>query len=361
MLTIILSRGNVYLLAGLYAFGVIWSFAFKGLAVLVLRFTQPEHREWKVPGNFKLAGREIPFGLGLITLVLFLVAIVNLFTKEAATIAGIIFSTAFFAVFTISERLTRRARRGAKENVEQFRVFSNPELNSRVLQVRLGNVLVAVRDPHNLSYLQNVLARTDTPSQDVVVMTCRLYHREHSFSGNASYEAKDIFDEYEQELFTAVVSTAEKQGKPVSLLVVPGSNVFDTILLTAQRLQSSRVVCGFSEKLSSDEQGKLTGDAWERLPEPKPRLTLELVGKDDSIRQYRLGPHTPQLRQQDLELLHKLWLQLANNPEFSGLHHYHVISLALKGLAQELESARRSELMAELVNEVNELHEAKKQ
>jgi amino acid transporter len=33
--TIVLSRGNFYLLAALYAFGVIWSFAFNGLAVLV--------------------------------------------------------------------------------------------------------------------------------------------------------------------------------------------------------------------------------------------------------------------------------------------------------------------------------------
>ena len=54
LLTIILSRGNVYVLAGLYAFGVIWSFALKSLAVLVLRFTEPENRQWKVPGNFHI-------------------------------------------------------------------------------------------------------------------------------------------------------------------------------------------------------------------------------------------------------------------------------------------------------------------
>ena len=63
MLTIILSRGNVYVLAGLYAFGVIWSFALKSLAVLVLRFTEPAHREWKVPGNLHIGGLEIPVGL----------------------------------------------------------------------------------------------------------------------------------------------------------------------------------------------------------------------------------------------------------------------------------------------------------
>ena len=63
LLTIILSRGNVYVLAGLYAFGVIWSFALKSLAVLVLRYTEPENRQWKVPGNLHIGGREVPLGL----------------------------------------------------------------------------------------------------------------------------------------------------------------------------------------------------------------------------------------------------------------------------------------------------------
>src|SRR5438270_3069171 len=67
ILTIVFSGGNVYLLAGLYAFGVVWSFAFNGLAVLVLRYTEPHQREWKVPGNFHIGGTEIPVGVLLIT------------------------------------------------------------------------------------------------------------------------------------------------------------------------------------------------------------------------------------------------------------------------------------------------------
>src|SRR6202451_4487374 len=39
IITIIISRGNVTFLANLYAFGVIWSFAMKGMAVLILRYT----------------------------------------------------------------------------------------------------------------------------------------------------------------------------------------------------------------------------------------------------------------------------------------------------------------------------------
>src|ERR1700752_4166741 len=90
--TIILSKGNVYILAGVYAFGVIWSFALKAMAVLGLRFTSPGRREWKVPGNLEIGGIEIPVGLILITVVLFLTALVNLLTKTQATVAGVIFS-----------------------------------------------------------------------------------------------------------------------------------------------------------------------------------------------------------------------------------------------------------------------------
>src|SRR5579864_6420 len=86
LLTIFLSLGNVYVLAALYAFGVIWSFAMKSMAVLVLRFTEPGNREWKVPGNLHIGKTEIPIGLLAISAVLFITAVVNLFTKYEATI-----------------------------------------------------------------------------------------------------------------------------------------------------------------------------------------------------------------------------------------------------------------------------------
>jgi len=41
-------------------------------------------------------------------------------------------------------------------------------------------------------------------------------------------------------------------------------------MVTAQRLGSSRIVCGLSNKLSADEQAKLTGDAWSVCPNPAP-------------------------------------------------------------------------------------------
>jgi amino acid transporter len=352
VVTIVVSRGNVYLLAALYAFGVIWSFAFKALAVFVLRYTEPENREFKVPGNLHIAGRELPLGLAVVALVLFATAVVNLFTKQEATVAGVSFSLVFFAIFSLSERYTLRQQKGKHAALEQFRVFADPELDNQQVRARPGNVLVPVRDP-SLYYLRDILKRTDTPKQDVVVMTARLSPREHSFGGNRMYEAKEIFDTYEQELFSRVVAVAEKEGKPVSLLVVPGTDVFDTIMLTAQRLESSKLVCGLSTKLTSDEQAKLTGDAWERLPEPKPRLTLEIIAPDGSRKEYLLGPHSPRLRDEDLALMHQLWLQLTNDPRYSGLHHYDVVGLALKELERELTGPDRDRLMALLRQEMD--------
>src|SRR5207302_7847191 len=150
--------------------------------------------------NIHIGKREVPLGVLIVSAVLFTTAIVNLLTKREATIGGVAFSLLFFVIFTYSERRVAEERQGRVENLDQFRVYGNQELGSGAMGVRPGNVLVAVRDPRNLYYLRHILSHTNTNKQDVVVMSARLYHREHSFSGRAVFEASQVFDQYDQEL-----------------------------------------------------------------------------------------------------------------------------------------------------------------
>jgi len=353
VLTIIASRGDVYLLAALYAFGVIWSFSFMSLAVIVLRYTSPQNREWKVPGNIHIKGVEIPIGLGIISVILFSTAIVNLFTKELATIAGVSFSLVFFAILTISERKTAVEHASGASGLEQFNVAADRELSGEAMDVRPGNILAAVRDPRNLYYLQKVLSKTDTTKTDIVVMTSRVYHREPSFGRSEQVDTTEVFRKYEQELFTAVVNVAEKLGKHVSLVVVPTNDIFESIVATAQRLHSSVVVCGKSNKLTADEQGKLTGDAWERLPEPRPRLRLVVFEPDGGKHEYMLGPHTPRMRQEDVDLLHGLWKDVTSDPKYRELHHYHVLNVALQEMQSRMHDGdRKDDVMKDIFDEM---------
>ncbi|HTU46429.1 MAG TPA: APC family permease [Bryobacteraceae bacterium] len=353
IITILLSRGNVDLLGEAYAFGVIWSFAMKALAVLMLRYKRPQAREWKVPLNFRIGGTEIPVGLILITLTLFLLALINVMTKKTATIAGSIFTVVFFTAFTLSEWHNRHKRKRAENEQEKFRIDESSDLSTQGVHVRPGNILVEVSRPDHLEHLQRVLEELKPEQQDVVVVAV------HRLGPMASSEfrptVEQICADREVELFTKAVTVAEKAGKHVELLVVPGRDECEVMVRTAQQLNSSRFVMSPSSKLSPDEQAREVGMAWEKLPAPRPALTLEIVppGGGDPL-MYALGPHPPQLWPSDIDLLHRLWQELSGRPGIGGrLHHRDVVGAALRRFDEELHSRRAGEVMADVERELN--------
>ena len=353
IVTILLSRGDVSTLGEAYAFGVIFSFAMIGLSVLVLRYKRPGPREWKVPLNVQIRGTEIPVGIILITAALFILAGINLLTKKTATISGSTFTVGLFIAFALSERHNRRRRLEAEKDKEKFRLEERPNVTVENVRVRPGSVLVEACNPDHLEHLQRVLQDVNPDKQDVVVIAV---HRLAPFSvGDYRLPPDQICSNREVELFSKVVSLAEKAGKHVELLTVPAADDATALMVAAQQLDASRIVASPSQHLSFDEQARLVGQAWEQLPEPRRGLTLEIVPPNDGKpRLYSLGPHPPRLWADDIHLVHRLWQELSNRPGIgSRLHHRDVVSVALRRLNEQLHSGESHDVLHDVEHELN--------
>src|ERR1700674_3989250 len=345
LLTIFLSRGHIFLLGEAYAFGVMWSFAMKSLAVLVLRYKRPGDREFRVPLNLRVRNIEIPIGLGLITITLVALCTINLFTKQVATLSGVAFTLIFFAVFTISERVTKR-RASVHAELDQFNLQPGDDLTPLALGVRPGNILVMVRNYNTLYNLRAVLDRVDPHKQDVVALHLRFLQ----VTGASEYELSPdrLFSTEEQELFTRALGLAEKKGKTIHLAVAAATEKWDAILRAAQSLQSSAVVLGASPTRPVAEEARIAGLAWERLSDPKPQLTLEIYVPGGQEHIFYLGPHAPRLTPKETDLLHGIWLELSNDVAPEEIHHHDVVHFALNELRQELSNSERDEVLGRL-------------
>ncbi|HEV3238162.1 MAG TPA: amino acid permease [Gemmataceae bacterium] len=277
LFTIVVSRGDVILLGEAYAFGVVWSFVFKAMAMVVLRFRDRTPREYRVPLNVKIGKIELPIGLGLIFLVLFISAILNLLTKELATIWGLGFTAAFLTVFIITEHFHEKKRGQAKhEHLEQFNRGMTDEVTPEALGLtKKYRKLVAIRSPQNLFMLEKALAETDPDTTGVVVMTAKLEP-----TGDGA-PANPTLDNYDQHLMTAVVDRAEKAGKQVKPLIVPTNNPLFAVLNTAKDLQAHELIMGASNKYTADEQLEQIAFYWISLHGGSPPpLTVRILSRD---------------------------------------------------------------------------------
>jgi amino acid transporter len=331
--TIIATRGNVITLGEAYAFGVIWSFTFNALAMLVLRWKYKGERGWKVPVNIRIGKVELPLGLFCVFLVLGSTAIVNLFTKSVATESGVLFAAVFYTIFSISEKRNKRKHAAtAKQMKEHFQLEHQDTIGREALEIRPGGILVTMRDSVNPFALKWALSRTNTDDQDVVVLTARMMG-----AGGPEFidAAEQLFSEDEQMLFTKAVSVAESFGKHISLLVVPAGDVFAALVQTANSLEVTALVSGLSTKMTAQDQAFHVGQAWENLPEPKRQFTFYIVLPNGDAQGFHIGPHAPTLQADDVQLVHRLWLNFRRDPEMQGLHHSDIVTYALTRLAIE--------------------------
>ena len=266
LLTILASMGDVYLLGEAYAFGVVWSFVFISLAMMVLRFKNKSKRAYEVPLNIRIGKASspnpinLPIGIALVFLVLFSTAMINLLTKKVATIWGIGFTVTFLTVFIICEHISRRLRSGAHhEHLEQFneKVASSPTPEALGL-THSHPILVAIRNPKSMRVLDSVLHRTDTNRQDIVAITCKVLPA--LIPGVTEQEL--TVNDHDREVLTRVVTLAEEAGKQVFPLVIPTNNPLYAIAIAARDLLAEAVVLGKSEKSTADVQLEQFAMAW---------------------------------------------------------------------------------------------------
>lgn len=347
MITIFASRGNVIMLGEAYAFGVIWSFTFNNMAMLVLRWKYHGERGWKLPPNIRIGKTEIPIGLVSVCAVLLTTACVNLFTKSVATVSGIIFTICFFIVFAISERQNQRKHAlAAREMKDHFQLEHQETVNRESAAIRSGGVMVTMRDVTNPYALKWALSRTATEEQDVVVVTVRLMG-----AGGPEYLSAEqqSFTEHEQMLFTKAVSVAESFGKKVSLLVLPAGDVFAALAQGANSLEVDSVVSGTSQLMSAEQQAYHLGQAWEALPGQKRQFNFYVVAPDGQVKVFYIGPHAPALSPENVQLVHRLWLNMRRDPALQELHHSDIITYALTRLAMNY-ARSKDEVVRELRN-----------
>jgi len=347
MTTIIVTRGNIIMLGEAYAFGVVWSFTFNSLAMLVLRWKYHGERGWKVPLNIRIGKTEIPVGLLSVFMVLGTTAIVNLFTKSVATVSGVLFAATFFVIFTVSERQNlRKHARTARQMKDHFQLEHQDTVSRESADIRPGGIMVTMRDIANPMALKWILSRTNTDDRDVVVVSVRMMG-----AGGPEYLSAEqqSFSEYEQMLFTKAVSVAESFGKKVSLLVVPAGDVFAALAQTANSLEVDTVISGISTSMTAEDQAFHMGQAWEALPEPKRQFNFFVIADNGEPKVFYIGPHAPALSPDDVQLVHRLWLNMRRDPTVPDLHHSDIITYALTRLAGQY-AREKADILRELRN-----------
>ncbi|HEY7285655.1 MAG TPA: magnesium transporter [Vicinamibacterales bacterium] len=334
-----LSGGHVGWLSRAYAVGIAWSAVLKILAVVRLRKTRASAPAFRAPGSVHVAGRDWAVMLYGVAALIAVPAALLVPTLDPGSMVGTGLVVGLAAVIGALGRRSAAAG-GAKQDLDEVQLLPSEEVDLRHVEARPGNLLVPVRKPHAMMHLAAALA--DAGDRDIVVMTARLVGidvaDEHGLDRRVTEE--------ESHLFAAVTAVAERYGRAVRLLIAPGVNVFDAVVETAVRLQSSEIHVGESEVLPARDQARLLGEAWERAAGQKQSdVRVFIHHPSGRTAAFYLGPHAPTLAPEDLGHIHRLWLDVAGavGPH---VHHRDVVRTALKLMEQQLNGPGREETLA---------------
>ncbi|MBU2575188.1 MAG: amino acid permease, partial [Elusimicrobia bacterium] len=272
ILTILISRGDIYLLGQAYAFGVMWCLTFDTLSMIILRFKKRgEEREWMFPFNIKAGNVYFPIGLVAILMVLLAATGMNMLTKKIATIGGVFFTMTFFTIFHISEKLNeKKAQLYAQDEDtdEKMNLRREADIASVLPELtKARRILVPVRNPGNLVHLAAVLKTVEDEDTDIIVLSAKI-------TKGIQIGGGETMTDEDKDVFSAVVLLAEKYGKTVKPMLVFSNDPFYSIAQVAQAAGVSEIVMGVSGTTGAEVQLERLAMAWGMLEKPGSMFTV---------------------------------------------------------------------------------------
>src|SRR5438093_4507444 len=103
--------------------------------------------------------------------------------------------------------------------------------------------------------------------------------------------------------------------------------------------------------MSPEKQARQMGQAWEKLSseeQEKRQVCFKVIEPDGQEHDFYLGAHAPKLTDEEINLIHKLWLNVTQEAGVEELHHNEIVKIALGRLEQELSGKTRRELLDEM-------------
>ena len=105
---------------------------------------------------------------------------------------------------------------------------------------------------------------------------------------------------------------------------------------------------GESAKMSADDQARLLGEAWDRTPHDADLSTrLVVYTPAGSAQRFSLGAHAPDLSADDIERIHRLWLD-AVRAVGPHIHHRDIVAAALGNFEEEMAGSGREHAVARI-------------
>jgi hypothetical protein len=91
------------------------------------------------------------------------------------------------------------------------------------------------------------------------------------------------------------------------------------------------------------------------MAEPRPRVTLEIFTPAGQEQIFYLGPHAPRLTPNEIEMLHRVWLELSDRLPGEEVHHHDIVHFALTEVEREMNEGQAESVTERLRQHIHDI------